>query len=122
MIGSSSRGIMLRTSSALLALAFVGCGPCLADEPPPEPTIHKHVRVVHVRSARARVVEEVVAEPVVVLRPNCYERFFLFGPRVMYCAPEVYVPPSKAVQVALEAPPAIRKLPYPSLFPYRYGN
>jgi hypothetical protein len=107
---------MPRTIPAVSALLLAGLGSCFADE---MIVARKHARILPARPAPVMLADEVLAEPL-WLRPNCSERFF--GPRVMNCAPQVYAPFTRSVLVAVEAPAKIRLLPYPTLFPYRYGN
>jgi hypothetical protein len=107
---------MKRTGTTLLAFFLAGIGLCMADE---MNIPRKRITVLPARPAPVRVVEEIFVPEPVLLRPNCFDRFF---PVLMRCAPQVVAPLTKAVEVAVDAPPRIRVVPYPTLFPYRYGN
>jgi len=109
------RGFSLTLRRSLLAAAVLWSGAASSDE-----WVVKPRRVHHLpsRPVPVRVVEEVISAPILLV-PNCAERW---PPRVLNCRPQVYPPFTNDVLVAMEAPPRVRKLPYPTLFPYRYGN
>jgi hypothetical protein len=107
---------MKRTGTTLLAFFLAGIGLCMADE---MKIPRKRIKMLPARPAPVRVVEDLFVPEPVLLAPNCFERFF---PILMKCAPQVVVPLTKGVEIAVAGPPRIRVIPYPTLFPYRYGN
>jgi len=114
MIGTLPRGSLV-VRNWLLAATILYAGIAAADEAPVTPRRIHHLPP---RPARVTVVEEIAPAPILLL-PNCFERW---PPRIMNCVPQVYAPFSQDVLIAMEAPARIRKLPYPTLFPYHYGN